>query len=103
MPPIWRKKVRFDVATPSFANGTAFWTTIVKTASVGPIPIPSTSCQTQIAGMSVVAPRFVNRYEPIPRSVIAPRSSTLYLPVRATIWPLTMLEAMTPIRSGIRA
>ena len=28
-PPIWRKKVRLLVATPSCRNGTAFWTTIV--------------------------------------------------------------------------
>ena len=30
VPPIWRKNVRFDVATPSCWNGTAFWTTIVE-------------------------------------------------------------------------
>ena len=39
----------------------------------------------------------------MPSRVIAASSSTLYLPVRATIWPLTMLDAMTPIRSGMRA
>ncbi len=52
MPPIWRKNVRFEVATPSFVNGTAFWTTIVKTASVGPMPMPVMNCQTQITGWS---------------------------------------------------
>ena len=46
-PPIWRKKVRLLVATPSCRNGTAFWTTIVKTDSVGPMPTPVTNIQNQ--------------------------------------------------------
>ena len=35
-PPIWRKNVRLQVATPSFWNGTAFWMTIVNTDERGP-------------------------------------------------------------------
>ncbi len=103
VPPIWRKNVRFDVATPSLLKGTAFWMTMVKTARVGPIPTPVTNCQTQMVGIAVAAASWVKSTEPMPRTVSAPSSSTLYLPVRATIWPLTMLELITPIRSGIRA
>ena len=34
-----------EVATPSFWNGTAFWTTIVKTENVGPMPRPAMNIQ----------------------------------------------------------
>ena len=54
-PPIWRKNVRFEVATPSSWNGTAFWTTIVKTANVGPTPRPAMNIQSQTIGTGVSA------------------------------------------------
>jgi hypothetical protein len=52
-PPICRKKVRLDVATPSCWTGTAFWTTTVKTLNVGPMPSPSTNIQNQRDGSGV--------------------------------------------------
>ena len=52
-PPIWRKNVRFDVATPSTLNGTAFWTTIVKTEKVGPTPRPARNIHNEQAGAVV--------------------------------------------------
>ena len=72
----------------------------MKTASVGPIPAPRTNCQKRITHGSDVAARFVNRSDPIPTSTTDASSSALYRPVRATIWPLTMLETMTPTSSG---
>ena len=54
-PPIWRKNVRLDVATPSCLNGTAFWTTIVKTEKVGPTPRPARNIQSQTIGSGVSA------------------------------------------------
>ena len=51
VPPIWRKKVRLLVATPSFENGTAFWTMIVKTDSVGPMPTPVTNIHSEQRGV----------------------------------------------------
>ena len=50
MPPIWRKNVRLLVATPSFENGTAFWTMIVKTDSVGPMPRPVMNIHRNMTG-----------------------------------------------------
>ena len=58
-PPIWRKKVRLLVATPSCRNGTAFWTTIVKTEKVGPMPTPAMNIQSHTVGMSVSAVSWV--------------------------------------------
>ena len=55
VPPIWRKNVRLLVATPSIENGTAFWTMIVNTDSVGPMPRPVTNIQRNIVVYSVVA------------------------------------------------
>ena len=76
-PPIWRKNVRFEVATPSSWNGTAFWTTIVKTANVGPTPSPARNIQAQTIGSGVVAVSWVMRAVATPIRVIAPTSSHL--------------------------
>ena len=43
--PICRNSVRSLVAAPRSWNGTAFWTTIVKTANVGPMPRPAMNIQ----------------------------------------------------------
>ncbi len=53
-PPIWRKKVRFEVATPRSWKGTAFWMMMVKTAKVGPTPRPAMNIQNQTMGNGVV-------------------------------------------------
>ena len=77
-PPIWRKKVRFDVATPSFWNGTAFWTMIVKTANVGPMPRPAMNIQTQTMGSGVSsASSCVISAQAMPISTMAPTTSHL--------------------------
>ena len=47
-----------------------------------------------------LATRFVKSRDPMHTSAMDPTSSVLYLPVRATIWPLTTLAMMTPSRSG---
>ena len=52
------------MATPSWLNGTEAWMTMVKTASVGPIPRPVMNIQTHSVGISVVAVRPVNRKRP---------------------------------------
>src|SRR6478735_12601099 len=59
VPPIWRKNVRFDVATPRYWNDTAFWTTSVKTANVGPTPRPAMNIQSQTTGTGVSARSWV--------------------------------------------
>ena len=50
VPPIWRKNVRLDVATPSWRNGTAFWMTMVKTENVGPTPRPTMNIHSHTTG-----------------------------------------------------
>ena len=77
VPPIWRKNVRLDVATPSSWNGTAFWTTIVKTANVGPTPRPAMNIQTQTIGTGVSSVSWVMSAVAMPMSAIAPTSSHL--------------------------
>ena len=72
MPPIWRKNVRFDVATPSMLNGTAFCTIRVKTANVGPTPIPAMNIQSQTIGIGVSARSWVIRAVETPMRMIAP-------------------------------
>ena len=42
-PPIWRKSVEPDVATPSISYGTAFWAARTSTCMTSPRPSPSTS------------------------------------------------------------
>ena len=51
-PPIWRKKVRLLVATPSRSRGTAFCTATVKPASEGPTPRPRISIHSQSVQVS---------------------------------------------------
>ena len=76
-PPIWRKKVRFDVATPSSWKGTAFWTMIVKLDSVGPMPRPTMSIQNQSAGSGVSAVSWVIMRSPTAIIRIPPTVSHL--------------------------
>jgi hypothetical protein len=76
-PPICRKNVRLDVATPSCWTGTAFWTTTVKTLNVGPIPRPRTNIQNQRDGSGVSDRSWVMRTRPAPMMTRADRSSTL--------------------------
>ena len=59
VPPIWRKNVRLEVATPSWRNGTAFWTMIVKTENVGPTPRPAMNIQSHTIGIRVSAVSWV--------------------------------------------
>ena len=64
-PPIWRKNVRLLVATPSFENGTAFWTMIVNTDRLGPMPSPAMNIHSNRTGYSVSAVSWVIRLIPM--------------------------------------
>ena len=77
MPPIWRKNVRFEVATPSSRNGTAFWMTMVKTENVGPTPSPTMNIQSQTTGTGVSTASWVMNRVPTPMTTIEPTSSHL--------------------------
>src|SRR5664280_1031527 len=90
VPPIWRKNVRLEVATPSSWNGTAFWTMIVNTVSVGPTPTPVTNIQTHRTGRGVVADSCVISAVPTPMITSDTTVSHLYRPVRETIRPETI-------------
>src|SRR5262249_22765992 len=93
-------KVRFDVATPSLLNGTAFWTTIVNTDSVGPMPTPVMNIHTHRTGRSVFA--WMPRIRDSPPAMIATpaRMIALYLPVRATSWPAMIELKIRPASSA---
>ena len=71
-----------DVATPSFVNGTAFWTTIVNTderradAEAGDEHPEPDDRHRRVRGSWVISSR------PTAMIAIAPTSSALYLPVR---------------------
>ena len=77
VPPIWRKNVRFEVATPSTLNGTAFWTTIVKTENVGPTPRPARNIHSQTTPSGVSAVSWVMNSVATPIRTIAPTSNHL--------------------------
>ncbi len=77
VPPICRKKVRLEVATPSMWNGTAFWTIRVKTAKVGPTPRPAMNIQSQTIGTGVSARSWVISTVAMPIRTIAPTVSHL--------------------------
>ncbi len=77
VPPIWRKNVRFDVATPSCRNGTAFWMTMVKTEKVGPTPRPTRNIQNHTTGTGVSLVSWVMNSVPTPITTIEPTSSHL--------------------------
>src|SRR6476659_9025331 len=70
-PPIWRKNVRFDVATPICRNGTEFWITMVNTENVGPTPRPARNIQNQTIGSGVSLVSWVISAVAIPRVAIA--------------------------------
>ena len=42
-PPIERKNVAVEVATPMFSGGASFWTTSTSTCITSPMPTPTTS------------------------------------------------------------
>ena len=77
VPPIWRKNVRFEVATPSCRNGTAFWMTIVKTENVGPTPRPAMNIQSQTTGTGVSSVSWVMSRTAKPMTTIEPTISHL--------------------------
>ena len=54
-PPTCRKNVRALVADPSIRGATALWTTIVKTANDGPMPMPAMNIHSQTRGTGVSA------------------------------------------------
>ena len=76
-PPIWRKKVRLDVATPIWRNGTEFWITIVNTENVGPTPRPARNIQNQTIGSGVSLVSWVISAVARPRMAIATTRSSL--------------------------
>ena len=77
VPPIWRKNVRFEVATPSCWNGTAFWMTIVNTENVGPTPRPAMNIHSQRSGTGVSLVSWVIRPVATAMTVMDPTSSHL--------------------------
>ncbi len=99
-PPIWRKNVRLDVATPRARIGTAFWTTIVNTASVGPMPRPVMNIQPHRTGSGVSAWIWDIRNRPKAMTASPARMTALYLPVRETIAPEPMELRIRPARSA---
>ena len=84
VPPICRKNVRLEVATPSCRNGTAFWMTMVNTEKVGPTPTPAMNIQSQTTGTGVSFVSWVMNSVATPMITIEPTSSHLYRPVRET-------------------
>ena len=72
VPPIWRKNVRFDVATPSCWNGTAFWMTIVGTENVVPTPRPAMNIHSQTTGTGVSLVSWVISSTAKPMTAIEP-------------------------------
>jgi hypothetical protein len=77
VPPICRKNVRLDVATPSWRNGTAFWMTIVGTENVGPTPRPAMNIHSQTTGTGVSLVSCVINRTPKPMSATEPTISSL--------------------------
>ena len=77
VPPIWRKNVRFDVATPSCLNGTAFWMTIVGTENVVPTPRPAMNIHSQTIGTGVSLVSWVMSRTPKPMRATEPTISHL--------------------------
>ena len=86
-PPIWRKNVRLEVATPRALIGTAFWTTIVNTPSVGPMPRPVMNIHDQRTGSGVSAWMFDIRYRPTAMTARPAMITGLYFPVLETRIP----------------
>ena len=99
-PPIWRKKVRLLVATPSFENGTAFWTMIVNTDRVGPIPRPAMNIHRNRNGYSVSARSCVMSVMPTAIDARPAMTIALYLPVLDTRAPATIEEPIRPMSIG---
>ena len=88
------------VATPRKRNDTAFWTTIVKTDRVGPMPTPVMNIHSHSIGNSVVAVSWVIRVSP--KAIIARpnRMMILYRPVRDTRMPAMIELAISPNSSA---
>ena len=65
------------VATPISRNGTAFWTTMVKTAIEGPIPRPMIASQIHMVVIEVSARIWVSSRSPMAAIDMPPTISHL--------------------------
>ena len=100
LPPSCWNRVRLLVAVPICRGATAPCTTSAKIENIGPTPRPVMNIHAQRTGSGVSARRFERRNRPIASVTAALSASSLYRPVRATIWPDAIALMMSPPRSA---
>ena len=76
-PPIPRISVTPDVAEPSTAYGTAFWTARISTCITSPSPRPSTSRYSDAVSVLVPTPRSESRNSPTAITAVPTTGNTL--------------------------
>src|ERR1017187_6896385 len=99
-PPIERKNVEEDVATPSWLRGTAFCTATTSTCMTPPMPTPRTTMYSDETTSEVDGVSRENRKRPRPTTAVPRTGKILYLPHLVTSRPLMMNVTSIPPTSG---
>ena len=101
-PPIERKNVAPEVATPSSLCGTPFCTMITSTCMTPPRPMPSTSMHSASKAVDDEGVIRDSRNRPMVISAVPAIGKKRYLPVRAMTWPEVIETSSSPAISGSR-
>ena len=101
-PPIERKNVAPEVATPSSLCGTPFCTMVTSTCMTLPRPRPRMSMKTASSNVGVPTPIRCSRNRPRVIAAVPAIGKIRYLPVREMICPDEMDIARSPTISGSR-
>jgi len=102
VPPIWRKNVTDDVATPISCGRTAFCTARMTGWKLNPRPRPSSTMNGTRAHTEVSAPTVNDIATRATTMKTTPTSGKiLYLPVLLIVMPEPMAPVMMPATSGI--
>ena len=99
-PPMDRKNVAPEVATPSSLCGTAFCTMMTSTCITPPMPMPRISMYSQSSTAGVPTPMRDSRYRPTAVTADPAIGKNRYLPVREIIWPDPIDTISSPAISG---
>ncbi len=99
-PPIDRKNVAPEVATPSSLCGTAFCTMMTSTCITPPRPMPRTSMYSESSTEDVPTPMRDSRNRPSVIVAVPAIGQNRYLPVLLMIWPDPIETTSSPAISG---
>jgi hypothetical protein len=101
VPPIDRKNVTAEVATPISRGDTAFWTASTMGCMLPDRPSPKRAITIIVSHSGVSAPTCVKSSSATTIRAVPATGKTRYRPVLAMTWPKVIAPIMMPPTSGI--